>query len=88
MNGFEAAPGGLEEPCPGRFGPIAELDRVTIGCEIEGDAGETIPSGSSGTVVAIWADGAAYEVEFVNPVSALATVKSDAISVHHPRPPR
>ncbi|MGE8131862.1 DUF4926 domain-containing protein [Methylobacterium sp. NPDC080182] len=64
---------------------IAELDRVTLSQEVEGDEGEKIPAGSTGTVVGIWAGGAAFEVEFAQPLSALATVKADAIASHQPR---
>ena len=82
---FETLPRVASEAGVRGHARIAELDRVTIGREIAGDEGELIPSGSSGTVVAVWSDGAAYEVEFLNPVSALATVEPDAISAHHPR---
>lgn len=64
---------------------MAELDRVTLGRDVEGDDGETVPAGATGTVVGIWAGGAAFEVEFTAPVSALATVRAEAIAAHHPR---
>lgn len=58
---------------------------MTVGSGVVGDAGEAVPSGSSGTVVAIWGGGAAFEVEFETPVSALATVRANAITAHHAR---
>ena len=64
---------------------IAELDQVTISREVESDDGDTVPAGATGTVVGIWAGGAAFEVEFAEPVSALATVKADAILSYSPR---
>lgn len=68
---------------------VAELDRVTLGQDVESDVesddGETVPAGATGTVVGIWAGGAAFGVEFTVPVSALATVRAEAIAAHHPR---
>lgn len=69
----------------GERASIAELDRVTLAQEVEGDYGERVPAGSTGTVVGIWAGGAAFEVEFTQPVDALATVKAGAIASHQPR---
>lgn len=65
--------------------PILELDRVTLANAVESDDGEIVPAGSTGTVVGIWAKGAAFEVEFAHPFSALATVRADAIGSHIPR---
>ncbi len=68
-----------------RIGAIAELDRVTLLRDVQGDEGEIVPVGATGTVVGIWAAGSAFEVEFSEPVSALATVKVDAIAAYLPR---
>ena len=54
--------------------PLAELSVVEILRDVETDDGVTVPAGSRGTIVAIWADGEAYEVEFARPVVGLATV--------------
>lgn len=59
---------------------IQELDRVELLKDILGDDKVMLPSGSAGTVVAIWAGGAAVEVEFTWPVDALATVEADLLS--------
>jgi hypothetical protein len=40
-----------------------------------------VPAGSIGTVVAIWAGGQAFEVEFTRPVDALATIKPDRLEL-------
>lgn len=58
---------------------IDELDRVTTNAPVTSDDGETIPSGSTGTVVAVWAEGKAFEVEFYRPFHALATVSIAAV---------
>ncbi|MCJ2091326.1 DUF4926 domain-containing protein [Methylobacterium sp. J-072] len=39
----------------------------------------TVPAGTTGTVVAIYADGEAFEVEFTEPVDTLATVEADTV---------
>ena len=41
--------------------------------------GDTIAAGTEGTVVAIWGAGEAYEVEFPEPMGALATVKAGQV---------
>ncbi|MCJ2121230.1 DUF4926 domain-containing protein [Methylobacterium sp. J-077] len=59
--------------------PVRELDRVRILRAVSGDDGVTVPAGSTGTVVAIYADGEAFEVEFTDPVDTLATVEADTV---------
>ena len=61
-------------------GPVRELDRVRVLQAVTGDDDLTVPVGAMGTVVAVYADGAAFEVEFTEPVDTLATV--DAAAVH------
>lgn len=61
---------------PGGEAPIRELDRVRLLATVMGDTKEKIPMGSTGTVVAVYAQGEAYEVEFATPVDTLATVDS------------
>lgn len=42
---------------------FAELDVVRLLVDAETDDGDAVPAGTRGTVVAVWGDGAAYEVE-------------------------
>ncbi|MCJ2050848.1 DUF4926 domain-containing protein [Methylobacterium sp. J-070] len=44
-----------------------------------GDDDLTVPAGATGTVVAVYADGAAFEVEFTDPIDTLATVEADTV---------
>ncbi|OAS26163.1 hypothetical protein A5481_06795 [Methylobacterium platani] len=60
---------------------MEELDRVALLSDVVGDDQVTVPAGSVGTVVAIWAGGAAFEVEFTGPVDALATVNAALLRV-------
>ena len=60
---------------------IEELDRVELLADVLGDDQVTVPAGSVGTVVAIWAGGAAFEVEFTRPVDALATVDAALLKI-------
>ena len=46
---------------------FAELALVRLVRAVEDDEGRLIAAGSRGTIVATWAEGAAYEVEFVQP---------------------
>ncbi|GJE58540.1 DUF4926 domain-containing protein [Methylobacterium trifolii] len=59
---------------------IDALDEVTLAVAMRSDDGATIPEGSSGTVVGVWAGGNAFEVEFSEPFHALATVERAAIA--------
>jgi hypothetical protein len=54
--------------------PFAELSVVEVVRAVDTSEGDLIPAGSHGTVVAVWDSGAAYEVEFAEPVVGLATV--------------
>ncbi len=55
---------------PPRF---AELSAVTLARAVEVD-GASLPPGATGTVVAAYADGIGYEVEFDLPFQAVVTV--------------
>ncbi|WP_245238996.1 hypothetical protein [Methylobacterium platani] len=55
---------------------IRELDDVRILAAVTTDDGQTMPAGTEGTVVAVWHGGEAYDVEFPEPMGALATVKA------------
>jgi hypothetical protein len=58
---------------------LAELSVVTLLREVVTDVGVTVPAGTEGTIVGVWADGKAYEVEFDEPVVGNATVRADAL---------
>lgn len=53
---------------------IRELDTARLLVPVTADDGREVPAGSVGTVVGVWNQGEAYEVEFVTPFEALATV--------------
>jgi hypothetical protein len=57
-----------------------ELDRVTLSVPVESDEGRLVPTGSTGTIVAVWPGDDAFEVEFTTPFEALATVEARQIS--------
>ncbi len=61
---------------PGEPRGSAGLAGVRLRHAVVTDAGETVSEGTDGTVVGVWAEGAAYEVEVA---SGLATV--DAASL-------
>ena len=56
-----------------------ELSMVSLTRPVEAD-GRLLPSGSTGTVVHVYPDERAYEVEFNRPFHAVATVDADAIA--------
>lgn len=58
-----------------------ELDRVRTLADVVGEDGEAVPAGSTGTVVAIWDGGAAFDVEFTRPVEALAALSPDTLTL-------
>lgn len=55
---------------------LRELDDVRMTNDVTTDDGDTIAAGADGTVVAVWNAGEAYDVEFPEPMGALATVKA------------
>ena len=58
---------------------FAEHSLVCLSSSLELGDGRNLPAGSVGAVVGIWADGAAYEIEFAEPFHAVATVAEDRI---------
>jgi hypothetical protein len=56
---------------------LAELSVVALLREVVTDDGVTVPAGTEGTIVGVWADGEAYE--FDEPVVGNATVRADAL---------
>lgn len=64
---------------------LKDLDAVVLTAAVQSDDGETIEAGSHGTVVGVWRDGVAFEVEFSSPVAGLATVlASDLVAESAP----
>ncbi|MEH3119441.1 MAG: DUF4926 domain-containing protein [Methylorubrum populi] len=63
-----------------------DLDRVILTADMATDDGDTVVAGSEGTIVGVWRDGAAYEVEFTTPVAGLATVLPSALRSLDPQP--
>jgi hypothetical protein len=56
-----------------------ELTRVALLSSVTGDDGTLLPEGATGTVVAVWGDGAAYEVDFGAPYEDLAVVEASGL---------
>lgn len=55
---------------------LRELDEVRVLVDVITLDGATIRAGAEGTVVAVWNGGEAYEIEFPEPMGALATVEA------------
>ena len=53
---------------------FAEHSLVRLASGIELGDGRVLPAGAVGAVVGVWANGAAYEVEFSNTFHAVATI--------------
>ena len=53
---------------------LRDLDDVRVLVDVVTGDGDTIAAGTEGTVVAVWGEGEAYEVEFPEPMGALAMV--------------
>ena len=58
---------------------FAELSVVALLSDVVTDDGVTVPAGTEATIVGVWGDGKAYEVEFDEPVVGNATVRADAL---------
>lgn len=58
---------------------LAELSVVVLLHDVVTYDGMTVPAEAEGTIVGIWGDGEAYEVEFDEPVVGNATVRADAL---------
>ena len=54
--------------------PFPEHSMVTLLSSVELEDGRLIARRAEGAVVGIWADGAAYEIEFDKPFHAVVTV--------------
>lgn len=56
-----------------------ELSVVETLRPVETDDGAAVPAGSRGTIVAIYGDGAAYEIEFARPVVGNCTIRPELL---------
>lgn len=74
-----ATPGTADGRPPARARAFTELERVTLGRPVESEDG-LVPAGTSGTIMHVYSEGSAYEVEFTEPFSTVATVKADEIA--------
>ena len=59
--------------------PLAEHSLVTLTVRADLDDGRSVPVGATGAIVGVWSEGAAYLVEFNEPLHAV--VKVDAGSL-------
>lgn len=59
--------------------PVPELALVELMVGSRTIDGVNVPAGRVGTVVFIYADGEAYEVEFAEPVGTLVTVPTEHV---------
>lgn len=63
-----------------RGSAFKELDDVVLAAPVRvAAAGRDLPAGAHGTVVGVWRDGAAYEVEFTRPFACLVTVRAASL---------
>ena len=58
---------------------LRDLDDVVLLASARSLDGYPIPVGAEGTIVGVWQDGEAFEVEFSEPHEALATVPVAAL---------
>ena len=56
---------------------------MRLSSRLELDDGRTLPAGSMGAVVGVWADGTAYEVEFSDPFHAVLTIPAPKLLAAH-----
>ena len=55
-------------------GVLTEHSLAKLASPLDLPDGRTLPSGSAGAVVGIWASGKAHEIEFLEPFHAVVTV--------------
>ncbi|MCJ2059640.1 DUF4926 domain-containing protein [Methylobacterium sp. J-048] len=67
---------------PDRRFPIDTLDAVTLAADAQTDDGETVPAGTVGTVVAVWGEAEAFDIEFDAPFTGLVTIDREMIREH------
>ena len=74
-------------PEPAGGTALSELSLVSLTAEAVTLDGERVAPGTEGTIVAVLADGLAYDVEFVAPVG-VATVSAETVRPIGPRSAR
>ena len=79
LTAFLTAPFKKRRPAPRP--PLPEHSVVKLASKLTLDDGRILPSGAKGAIVGIWADGAAYEVEFSEPFHAVVTVSGPNLSL-------
>jgi len=60
--------------------PMAEHSMVTLSAPFGLDDGRTLPAGARGAIVFVHGGGEAYEVEFIAPFRAVATILAPDLS--------
>ena len=71
---------------PGRArAALTETSRAKLDSNLELLDGRELPVGTTGTIVGVWADGEAYEVEFTKPFHAVVTVTAPKLSRVDPK---
>jgi hypothetical protein len=63
-----------------RGSAFKELDDVVLAAPVRvATAGRDLPAGAHGTIVGVWRNGAAYEVEFTRPFACLVTLRATSL---------
>jgi len=65
--------------------PIDELDTVTLVADERTDDDELVPAGTVGTVVAVWGEAEAFDIEFDAPFTGIATLMAGQIKTRGQR---
>lgn len=66
---------------------VRELDQIVLDEDVASETGR-VPRGARGTVVLVWRDGEAFEVEFTSPFAALVMVGPNQIRLAGDQPAR
>lgn len=74
----QSVPAAAGRPAVKQRPAIEELSRVALAVAVRTEDGE-LPAGATGTVVGVYRQGEAYEIEFTQPFHTVATVMPDAI---------
>ena len=63
-----------------RGSAFKELDDVVLAAPVHvATLGRDLPAGAHGTIVGVWRNGAAYEVEFTQPFACLVTLRAASL---------
>ncbi len=55
---------------------------MTLAVDAQTEDGETVPAGTVGTVVAVWGEAEAFDIEFDAPFTGLVTIGREMIREH------